>query len=224
MKTSNHLDTIFLGMFGVVVIVASFTFIEPAVVDAVDSQFRISQSVTSEISFLTPATDITMSPALAGVTGGTSNGSTQVVVLTNNAAGYHMTLTASSSAGMLGNTQGGTIPAYVPQSANVPDYTFTTPVNTARFGYTVEASTTSDLDAKFMNSGTTCNSGSADAADSCWLNASSSAVQIVNRLTSTPSSGATTTIKFRAVITSNPAPAIPQDTYVATTTLTATVN
>lgn len=221
---NKHIDTIFLSFFGLFMLVTGFTFLEPSVVSAVDSQFRISQLITPEISFITPSSDITMTPALAGLTGGTSNGSTQVVVLTNNAAGYHMTLSASSSLGMVGNTSGGTIPAYVPLAANVPDYTFTTPVNTARFGYTVEASTTSDLDQKFLNSGTTCNSGSVDAVDSCWLNASTTAVQIVNRLTSTPASGATTTIKFRVVIASSPSPAVPQDTYVATTTLTATVN
>jgi len=220
----NSIEVVFLGLFGLVTLTVGYIFVEPTLVNAIEDQFTISQSITSEISFLATASDVTMSPALAGITGGTANGVTQVRVLTNNAAGYSMTLTASSSAGMLGNSQGGTIPAYVPNAEGVPDYAFTTPVNSARFGYTVEASTTSDLNQKFLNSGTTCNTGSDDDADSCWLNASTSAVQIINRLTETPDSGATTTVKFRVVINSSPSPVIPQDTYVATTTLTATVN
>ena len=107
-----------------------FVAVEPAIGNAIEDQFTVTQSVTAEISFLTPSTDITMSPALAGLTGGTSNGSTYVRVLTNNALGYTMTLTASSSNGMIGNSQGGTIPAYVPTSGITPDFTFTTPAYT----------------------------------------------------------------------------------------------
>lgn len=201
-----------------------FTVFEPAISKAIEDQFTVTQVVTAEISFLTPASDITMSPTLAGITGGTSNGQTTVRVLTNNATGYSMTLTASSSAGMIGNTQGGTIPAYVHTGSTTPQFTFTTPANTARFGYTVEASTTADLAQAFKDNGTLCGVGSADAADSCWINASTTAVTIMNRSTATAASGSTSTIKFRVVISSSPSPAIPQDTYVATSTLTATTN
>ncbi len=212
------------AMSYLVILAVAFVIFEPAISAAIEDQFTITQVVTSEISFLTPSTDITMSPSIAGITGGTSNGQTQVIVLTNNATGYTMTLTASSSLGMIGNSQGGSIPAYVPTATGVPDYTFTTPANRARFGYTVEASTTADLDQSFKNTGSTCNTGTTDTVDQCWLNASTTAETIINRTTSTAASGATTTVKFRVVISPSPLPAIPQDTYVATTTLTATTN
>ena len=201
-----------------------FLVVEPAIGNAIEDQFTVTQVVTAEISFLTPASDIVMSPTLAGLTGGTANGSTYVRVLTNNALGYTMTLTASSSVGMLGNSQGGSIPAYIPSDGIIPDFTFTTPANRARFGYTVEASTTADLAQAFLDNGSLCNTGAADAVDSCWVNASTTARTIINRTSATTSSGATTTIKFRTVINSNPLPAIPQDTYVAPTTLTAPPN
>ena len=202
-----------------------FVVVEPAIGNAVEDQFTVSQSVTSEISFITPTSDITMSPALAGITGGTSNGQTTVRVLTNNALGYTMTLTASSSVGMLGIANGGNIPAYVPAAGSTtPEYTFTAAANTARFGYTVEASTTADLSQAFKDTGTICGAGSSDTVNQCWLNASTSAVTIMNRSTATTASGSTSTIKFRVVINSSPVPSIPQDTYVATTTLTATTN
>lgn len=203
-----------------------FLVVEPAIGNAIEDQFTITQSVTAEISFLTPSTDIVMSPTLAGLSGGTSNGSTYVRVLTNNAPGYNMTLTASSSQGMIGNTQGGNIPALVPAVANVPDYSFSTmAANLAGFAYTVEASTTGEVTQLFRDNGSNvCNSGSTEGVNTCWLNASTSAVTIINRGTETPASGATTTIKFRTIIMPNPSPAIPQDTYVATTTLTAVTN
>lgn len=211
---------------GAVLLMLALTFIglEPTIGSAIEDQFTVTQIVTSEISFLTPATDITMSPQLAGITGGTSNGSTQVVVHTNNSTGYTMTLTASSSSGMIGNSEGGNIPAYTPASAGVPDRLFSVATNKAEFGYTVEASTTADLDQSFLDDGSNCNTGSADVADQCWLNSSTVAETIVNRTSETLASGATTTIKFRVTINSNPVPSIPEDTYVSTTTLTATAN
>jgi hypothetical protein len=208
------------------VIALMFLTLEPTISNAVEDQFTITQSVTAEISFISPTADITMSPALAGITGGTSNGQTTVRVLTNNALGYNMTLIASSSLGMVGNSQGGYIAPLVPTVGIVPNYSFTTlAANTAGFGYTVEASTTGEVTAAFRDNGTnTCNTGATEGVDTCWLNASTTATSIINRATATSASGATTTIKFRTIIMSSPSPAIPQDTYVATTTLTATVN
>ncbi len=202
----------------------SFLVVEPILGLAIEDQFTITQSVTAEISFLTAATDITMSPTIAGLTGGTSNGQTQIVVNTNNAAGYTMTIVASSSPAMQGNTGGGTIPNYTPASASIPDYTFSVTGNTGEFGYSVSASTTSDLAQKFLDNTTTCNTGSADTGTltSCWYALSTTATSTINRTTATSASGATTTIFFRVQITANPAPAIPQATYTATTTLTAT--
>lgn len=222
----EFIKTLQTSITSLLMLVLIFLVVEPAISKAVEDQFTVTQSVTSEIAFLTPASDITLSPSIGGLTGGTSNGQTTVKILTNNALGYTMTLTASSSAGMVGNSQGGVIPAYVPAVAGTPDFTFTTPANTGRFGYTVEASTTADLGTKFKDDGAgTCNTvGGTDVVDSCWLNADTSATTIINRSSFTASSGATTTIKFRAQITANPSPTIPQDTYVATTTLTATIN
>lgn len=219
-----------MGVALVIAILAymSYLMFEPTLGMAqtsVQDQFTVTQVVTGEIAFLTTATDVTMSPSLPGITGGTSNGGTQVVVFTNDEAGYSMTLKASSSAAMQGNTQGGEIPDYTPAVGTVPDYSFTVGANTAEFGYTVEASTTTDLDQSFLDNGSnTCNTGSTDGTDTCWLNASTTNETVVNRSSETVDSGSTTTLKFRITINSNPSPSIPADTYVATTTLTATTN
>ncbi len=204
-----------------------FMLLEPAISRAQAlNTFTVTQVVTAEISFSTPASNVTMVGQLAGLTGGTSNGQTQLVVTTNSATGYNMTITASSSPAMLGNTGGGNIPNYTPASASIPDFAFSVGSNTGEFAYTISASTTSDLAQKFLDNGTVCNAGSSDTSTSasCWYNISTVATSTINRSTATAASGATSTLFFRVQITASPSPAIPAATYVATSTLTATVN
>jgi len=211
-----------------VAFVAGFSAIEPKLLNAIEDQFTVTQTVTAEISFATPASDITMDGSIAGITGGTANGQTQVAVSTNNSTGYTMSIISSSTPAMQGNTQGGYINDYTVSTTTgmEPDYTFSVGVNTAEFGYTVSASTTSDLDQSFKDDGIGCNTGSSDTSgsSSCWMSPSSTAYTIINRSSSTAVSGATSTIYFRVQITANPSPSVPEDTYTATTTLTATTN
>ncbi len=225
----NLVDSVRYGCAALLVVIAAFVLLEPTIsqgATTASSQFTISQTVTSEVAFVTPPSNVILSPSLGGLTGGTSNGGTQLVVTTNDHLGYSMTLTASSSVGMIGNlNSSNSIPALVPSSGTTPDFAFSSvAANKAYFAYTVEASTTSDVSSLFKDNGTTCNTGALDTANSCWLNASSSAVTIINRSSQTTNSGATTTLKFRVVMSANPSPTIPDDTYVATTTVTATAN
>lgn len=203
-----------------------FLLLEPAVSLGAQDTFTISQTVSKEIAFLTPATDVVLVPSLGGLTGGTSNGGTQVVVTTNSSLGYMMTINASSSVGMIGNSSStNSIPVYVSATPGVPDYSFTVPANKAYFGYTIEASTTADLATSFKDTASACNSsGGGDTVAQCWIAATSTNYTVVNRSLQTPASGSTTTLKFRVTINANPSPTIPDDTYVATTTLTATAN
>jgi hypothetical protein len=221
-------QSVALATFAFMGLSVAYLMVEPSISRSqATDQFTISQAVTSEISFVATAADVTMNTSIPGITGGTANGSTQVRVYTNDASGYTMTIAASSSPALQGNSQGGSIADYTPASANVPDYTHSVGANTGEFAYTVSASTTSDLAQKFLDNGSdTCNTGSADTSGSatCWYGLSTTATSTINRLTETAASGATTTIFFRTQITSNPSPLIPEDTYVATTTLTATTN
>lgn len=207
--------------------VALYVMLEPVMVKGQTAQetFTISTTVTDEISFVAGPNNVALG-ALSGITGGTGTGQTTVRVRTNNVDGFHMTLQASSSAGMLGDTTVGVIPAYVPAIALTPDYTFTTPANSARFGYTIQASSTADMVQLFLDNGTNaCNQAAGqNNSGTCWLNASTSPVTILNTGSASPASGATSTIQFRVTINANPSPAIPNDTYTATTTLTVTEN
>lgn len=204
----------------------AFLMLEPTVgfgATAGDT-FEVSQTVTEEISFVATSSDVTMSPSLAGITGGTSNGSYAVRVRTNNAAGYNMTIAFSSTTAMLRDGGSGYISNYAPASTTNPDYTFANETF-AQFGYTVTASTTTDIDQSFLDNGSnTCGTGASATAATCWFDPDDAAETIINRSTATAASGATTTIQFRVNIPSNPVPAIQTGTYTATATLTATTN
>jgi hypothetical protein len=216
-----------MSLISALLLVTGFAYFEPNILSSqsAESTFEISQTVTAEITFLVAPSDITMSPSLAGVTGGTSDGNTQFRIMTNNNTGFSVTITASSSSGMIGETQGGTIPALIPSVAGVPDYSFSAPTNSAAFGYSISASTTGEITQPFRDNGTdTCGTGATEGTDTCWLDATTTAYTIINRSTETAASGATSTIQFRVQIAADPAPAIPEDTYTATTTLTATMN
>lgn len=220
-------ESLSVFLISVLLVPVAFAYLEPNIIrsQSAESTFEIKQTVTEEITFLVAPNDITMSPSLAGITGGTSNGGTQFIIKTNNATGFSVTITASSSAGMLGEQEGGTIPALIPATPGVPDYNFAAPVNSAAFGYTISASTTGEITQPFRDNGSNaCNTGSNETADTCWLDATTTPYTIINRSTATDSHGATSTIQFRVQIAADPAPAIPADVYTATTTLTATLN
>lgn len=230
----NALEAVAGGLIVMLACYALYAIFEPAIsysqATTAGTQFETTLAVQDEITFLTAPQAVTLTPALSGITGGTANGGTQMVVQTNNSTGYAMTILASST-NMEANTSADNIPGITASSSNMePTYTFdSTSVgsNNAMFGYTLEASTTFDLDQSFKNDASNdCNTGTLGATDQCWMIPTSTAPGFtgLNRATSTPSSGSTSTIKFRAIINPNPAPAISEDTYTSTTTITVTNN
>lgn len=211
-----------------------FPALEPIITSgaATSTQFTVTQYVTAEISFAEEPADVIMSPSLGGISGGNSYGSTTVRVVTNNTTGYNMTLLASSTASghaLQGTTTSGYIPDFRGTATTVPSYTFSVAANRAAFGYTVSASTTADLAQQFLDNGSLCNiaigdGGTDTSSGTCWADASTTLRTIINSSAATAASGSTSTIAFRVTINSNPVPAIPEDGYVATMTLTATTN
>lgn len=196
-----------------------FTVVEPRVTQAIGTTFKITQSVTAEISFLATSSAVTMVGALAGITGGSATGSTYVVVQTNSTGGYNMTLSFSNAPAMRGDITGNTgIVNY--GTTTEPTFNFFAS-SSAVFAYNVNASTTSDLDQSFLSNGSACNTGAGYTANTCWMGGSTTPFQIINRTVAATTS-ATTTLQFRVNIPNNPTPALQSDTYTATATLTAT--
>jgi hypothetical protein len=69
-----------LTLIVAVFLLGLFLTFEPVVSRAVTDIFTVSQSITAEISFVASTTDVTMSPSIAGLTGGTAHGSTTIRV------------------------------------------------------------------------------------------------------------------------------------------------
>ena len=79
----------------------------------------------------------TMTPSIGGITGGVSNGGTQVVVTATDPAGYSMTIQASTTFGTPGMygvaSSSNYIPIYSPASASVPDFNYVSSTGKATF-------------------------------------------------------------------------------------------
>ena len=203
-----------------------FVSFEPALsFSQVNSTFTITQQINAEISFTVPAANVTMVSPIQGITGGNATGTTQTVVRTNAALGYNMTIAFStSSSAMRGLVSSSTaIRDYGTSTAAFPTFTFNSSTS-AQFAYSITASTSADVATAFLNNGTTCNSGGGSSTvDRCWKGPATTTYQVINR--NIPAGGgATTTIKFVVNVPSNPNPALVQDFYQATATLTATNN
>ena len=162
---------------------------------------------------ITEALDVTLLPALGGLTGGTSNGSTSVVVLTDSPSGYELTIAAESSPAMQNDSY--TIADYVSTVDPVADFAFTTGTSDAHFGFSPEGS---DVVAAFLDNTSACGVGSTDTPLSCWQGLSTTDIVVARGGANQPS-GATTTLNFRVGIGS--AAGVISGTYIATTTLTA---
>lgn len=218
------------SIIAVLLLATTFFIVEPRVGQAVTSgPFTIQQTITSEISFLVEASNVTMSGSINGITGGTSNGTTTAVVRTNHPTGYVMSIAFANNStpnAMLGDTTANESIHDYTASSSEPTYTFHTSSSSAVFAYTASAANTSDLDQSFKDDGAgLCNSGSNDTTgySTCWMEPSTSGFQIVNRSTDA-ASGATTTVNFRVYVPNAPNPSLQADTYTATATLTAVVD
>lgn len=161
---------------------------------------------------LSVPSDVTMTPNLAGITGGTSNGSTTVTVTTDSPAGYRLTYQAQNN------------PAMQSPLSNIDDYdegadadfAFAVLANEARFGFSPSGV---DIVAAFKDNTTLCGLGALDTALACWAGLSTTPIDVAQGAGSNHPSGATTTLNFRVGVGSGAG--VLDGLYTATTTLTA---
>lgn len=159
------------------------------------------------------STTTILTPAIGGITGGTSNGSTTVTVITDSPSGYALSIEAALSPAM--QSSSGTLADYAPLGAN-PDFSFTTNSADAHFGFSPDGV---DVVQRFLDNGSSCNAGSSNGLLTCWDGLSTTGALVSSGVGANHPDGATTTINFRVGIgnTSHPT----AGTYVATTTVTA---
>jgi hypothetical protein len=158
--------------------------------------------------------DVTMSPDLPGLTGGTSNGSTTVTVTTDSPSGYQLTIESEGEPAMQRNGGSETIADY--DAGTDPDYSFLTSGSEAHFGFAPEGV---DVVQAFLNDGGACNSGSLSTAQTCWDGLATTARAIAQTSQSNHPSGATTTVHFRVGVGSSAG--VTAGLYTATSTVTA---
>jgi hypothetical protein len=165
------------------------------------------------ISLSAPA-PVEMTGPLGGLTGGESNGSTTVTVVTDSPGGYQLLITAESAPAMRKGLD--TIADYTADSAPNPDLMFTTASNEAHFGL---APFGADIVDRFKNNGSLCAVGDTITPLQCWVGASTTPQLLARGAGANHPDGATTTLQFKVGIGSQMT--VPAGTYVATTTLTA---
>lgn len=162
---------------------------------------------------LSGAAAVTMDPPIPGVSGGTSNGSTTVTVITDSPAGYELTIEAQGNPAMQKGAD--TIADYDPGAT--PSYAFSVNATDSHFGFTPEGI---DIVDRFRDSGGVCNQVDGDDNTlACWDGLTTLAQTIVSRTSPNHPDGSTTTIRFRVGIGGSVGQ--PPGTYVATTTITA---
>lgn len=164
------------------------------------------------ISMTAPASVI-LTPTIGGLTGGVANGSTSVTVLTDSSSGYQLTIQADAAPAMQKGVD--TIADYIPGSAPVPDFTFTTSASDAHFGFTPQGA---DIVSRFNDNGLACGTGGGDTSLACWAGLSVSDQLIAEGAANQPS-GVATELHFRVGIGGSVG-VVPGE-YIATTTLTA---
>lgn len=165
------------------------------------------------ISISSPA-NVTLTPAILGVTGGTGSSSAAWTIITDNPAGYSLTIKASSSPALVSGDY--SFADYTPSGAN-PDFTWSVALTDSEFGFTPEGN---DIVDKFRDSDGSCNAVlGGDTVNACWYYMSTTVQAIAQSTSANHPSGAVTTVKFRA--TSGSSHIQVEGTYTATTTVTA---
>ena len=111
---------------------------------------------------LSAVATINLTPNLGGISGGTSNGSTTVVVITDSPSGYQLTIKAGNAPAMQSGTA--SIADYVPVGAQ-PDFLFVTDPTDVQLGYSPEGV---NVATRFRDNGSACGVGSGDILLRCW--------------------------------------------------------
>lgn len=194
---------------------AEDTLGEEGVGTSSSSSYRIKagyQQMQEVYIAVTAPGDVTLAPNIPSTGGGTANGIASWTVTTDNLTGYTMNIRASGTPALASGANN--FPDYVPAGAD-PDFTFTTPGASSRFGFSPEGT---DITQRYKDNGATCNVGALDTASSCWAPLSTTAITIASRATPNHPTGTVTSVRFRAQ--SGAGNTQPGGSYVATTTVT----
>ncbi len=171
------------------------------------------QMDASSITLSSPD-DLTLSE-INGLYGAATSGDIEWHVMTDNAAGYSLSVKAGGTPAL--SSSAGDFDDYSP-SAAIPDYAWTVSASAAAFGYTVGGT---DTATRFLDNGASCNQvGGTANASTCWDGFSTSNVTVASAASANSPAGATTTVTVKAEVGASANQAA--GTYTATIIATAT--
>jgi hypothetical protein len=141
--------------------------------------------------------DLTMLPAIPGMSGGTANASGSYNVIADGPSGFNMKIRASTAPAML---LVGDPTTYFSNYLATPSYNWSVSSGNAQFGFTVEPATSADTVQAFSDNGSnTCGTGSANGLNTCWAGFNSTSdTTIINRTSRTGVSGESEVIRYKA--------------------------
>ena len=185
--------------------------------------FTVRQQITDESSFTTNPSNVTMVGAINGLTGGNATGSTGFRVRSNNATGWLVTIEFFDNAGdeaMYGETDGDESIRDFVVPGGEPIWGFGASTS-ARFAYSVTASSASDLDQSFKhNNSSTCGGAfSFITADRCWMAPTQGSEFTILDSGGADPVAASSTITFKVNVPSGAVPPPSAQWYTATATL-----
>lgn len=148
------------------------------------------QMQESYIAISSPS-DLVMT-SMAGLSGGSSEGTMSWVVTTDNMAGYSMTINSTTTPSLKSALD--SLDDYTPAGAD-PDYNFTNLPANSSFGFSPEGT---EVTTKYKDNGSVCNTGALETTGKCWDGLSTTPKVIAGSSTSNQPTGATVTTRFRA--------------------------
>jgi hypothetical protein len=144
----------------------------------------------TSISISSP-TDLVMQ-SMAGLSGGSSEGAMSWTVMTDDPAGYSMSIRSTTSPAL--QSANDSLSDYTPSSAD-PDFNFSIATTESAFGFSPEGT---EVISRFKDNGSVCNAGNLETSGKCWDGLSISPKIISGSTTSNMPDGAVTTVRFRA--------------------------
>lgn len=148
------------------------------------------QMQESSISISSP-TDLALD-SMGGLSGGSSEGTMSWTVITDNSAGYAMSIASSTSPAL--KSLEDSLDDYTPATSD-PDYEFTNPSTSSSFGFSPEGTEASP---RFRDNGSACNVGNLESTGKCWDGLSTTPKIVAGSNTSNHPDGKDVTIRFRA--------------------------
>ncbi|MBC7074397.1 hypothetical protein H5T58_03410 [Candidatus Parcubacteria bacterium] len=167
----------------------------------IKSGYQFSQAIYLAISV---PSQIELLPPIPGLSGGQSNATVTVNLITDNPAGYTLFVKATSSPALLCQSQCQVgidhFDDYLPQNPQIPDFQWQVASGQAKFGFTPEGES---IIQKYKDNGTVCNSGGNDTPLACWNGFSTSNETIAQSFQSNHPDGTQINLRLRAECGSN---------------------